>query len=91
MVNPYLFPTPPDLRNLFPREYIQMPDSLSGPWVVCPSVVLTEPPLDGSLIITEMAHCYVGSCPTLIADICSHLSVIIAFSRERRSAFRACI
>ena len=46
MVDPYLSSTPPDHR-----EYIQMPGSLPDPWAVDPSVVLTEPPLDGSLII----------------------------------------
>lgn len=46
MVDPYLPSTPPDHR-----EYIQTPGSLPDPWAVDPSVVLTEPPLDGSLII----------------------------------------
>ena len=63
MVNPYLFPTPPDLRNLPPREYIQTPDSVSGPWVVCPSVVLTEPPFDGSIIVSQDGSSLIEALP----------------------------
>ena len=33
------------------REYIQMSGSLPDPWESHPSVVLTEPPSGGSLII----------------------------------------
>ena len=46
MIFPYLSPTPPENR-----EYIQMSGSLPDPWESHPSVVLTEPPPGGSLII----------------------------------------
>ena len=61
MIFSYLSSTPP--KN---REYIQSSGSLPGPWESHPSVVLTEPPAGGSLIMPWCLS-YAGSYPALTA------------------------
>ena len=61
MIFSNLSSTPP--KN---REYIQSSGSLPGPWESHPSVVLTEPPAGGSLIMPWCLS-YAGSCLALTA------------------------
>ena len=68
MIFPYLSPTPPEMHSM--REIIRCPAAYRLHGSFCPSVVLTEPSFDGSLImlLADLRLC-AGCCPALTGQL----------------------
>ena len=68
MIFPYLSPTPPEMHSM--REIIRCPAAYRIHGSFCPSVVLTEPSFDGSLIMLRQIFAYAPVAVRLLQASC---------------------